>query len=276
MTTDSTKQFRLGVALSGGGARGFAHAGAIKALEEAGYHPDIIAGVSAGSVIAVLYSAGITPDCITELFAQSKFTDLCRLRITGRGIFDMSRFRALIAKAIAPVHNLEELSIPTYIGVTDFDNGLAHAFSSGPAAERVAASCSIPVAFPPVRIDGVNYIDGGVLHNLPAWIIRDKCEHLIGINCSPQPSYGKSSGNSLFDTAMRSFHMLARANTIHDLELCDTIIATDKIADYKVFDLKDIQRCFRSGYEAAAKALEKISIPPHTYSKEQPDIQPRP
>ncbi len=275
MTTDSTKQFRLGVALSGGGARGFAHAGAIKALEEAGYHPDIIAGASAGAVIAVLYSAGITPDRITELFTKSKFTDLCRLRITGRGIFDMSRFRTLIAKAIAPIHNLEELRIPTYIGVTDFDNGLAHAFSTGPIAERIAASCSIPVAFPPVRIDGVNYVDGGVLHNLPAWIIRDKCEHLIGINCSPQP-YGKSSGNSLLDTAIRSFHMLARANTIHDLELCDTIIATDKIADYKVSISRTYSAASTADTKPQQKRLKKISIPPHTYSKEQPDIQPRP
>ncbi|MDE7125532.1 MAG: patatin-like phospholipase family protein, partial [Muribaculaceae bacterium] len=114
MAEDSTKPFRIGVALSGGGARGLAHAGALKALEEAGYHPDIIAGVSAGSVAAVLYAAGVKPDRILELFARSKFSDLCRLKISGRGILDMTRFRKLITRTIAPVCDIRELRIPTY------------------------------------------------------------------------------------------------------------------------------------------------------------------
>lgn len=259
MAADSTNQFRLGIALSGGGARGFAHAGALKALEEAGYRPDVIAGVSAGSVAAVLYAAGITPEGILEIFSNRKFSDLCRLHLSGHGLLDMSRFRQLIAQAIAPARNLEDLNIPTYIGVTDFDSGQPHSFSSGPAAERVSASCSIPVIFPPVKIDGVNYVDGGVLRNLPAGIIRDKCSILIGIDCSPQ-NYMPLRGKSIIDTAFRSFHMLARANTMHDIDICDMMISLKDIADYKVFNLKDINRCFKCGYEAASKALDQICL----------------
>ena len=73
---EGEKVYDLGIALSGGGARGFAHAGALKALEEAGYRPDVIAGVSAGSVAGVLYAAGVAPDEILRLFTELKFTDL--------------------------------------------------------------------------------------------------------------------------------------------------------------------------------------------------------
>lgn len=261
MAAESTQQYGLGVALSGGGARGFAHAGALKALEEAGYRPEILAGVSAGSVAAVLYAAGISPEGILEAFAKSKFSDLCRLRLSGHGLLDMSRFRQMIARVIAPIRNLEELEIPTYIGVTDFDHGRTHAFSTGAAAERVAASCSIPIVFPPVKIDGTNYVDGGVLRNLPASVIRDKCRILVGIDCSPQ-TYTKMRDKSMVDTAIRSFHMLARANTTHDLELCDVVISTDDISDYKIFNLKDIRRCYQSGYDAARRALEGVCLLP--------------
>lgn len=129
VATESTKPYRIGVALSGGGARGFAHAGALKALEDAGYRPDVLAGVSAGSVAAVFYGAGVSPEGIVGAFAKSKFTDLCRVRITRRSGLDMSRFRAPVARTIAPFKSIEELPIPTYIGVTDFDSGTAVAFN---------------------------------------------------------------------------------------------------------------------------------------------------
>ena len=78
------RPYRLGIALSGGGARGFAHAGALMAIEEAGLKPDVIAGVSAGSVVAVLYAAGVSPKEIPQLFAESGFSSFAKLRIQDR------------------------------------------------------------------------------------------------------------------------------------------------------------------------------------------------
>ena len=121
-------------------------------------------------------------------------------------------------------------------------------------AERVMASCSIPIVFKPVKIGGVSYVDGGVLHNLPAWAIRDECEHLIGVNVSPLNAVDDMS-NSIIEIATRSYHLMARANSVHDMKLCDTVISIDSISDVNVFNMHDKDRMFKSGYKAAKKIL---------------------
>ncbi|MDE7396754.1 MAG: patatin-like phospholipase family protein, partial [Muribaculum sp.] len=89
----SERPYRLGVALSGGGARGFAHAGALKAIEEAGLKPDVIAGVSAGSVVAVLYAAGVSPDNILRLFSERGFSDFATIKPGAGGLFRADKFK---------------------------------------------------------------------------------------------------------------------------------------------------------------------------------------
>ncbi len=238
-------EYRTGLVLSGGGARGFAHAGAIKALAEVGIKPDIVAGVSAGSIAAVMYAAGIEPEKMLELFLNARFSDFCELGVPKDGFFHLDRFKTFLRRHI-PYANLEDLPIPTVIGATDLDNGRKVAFESGSLPERVVASCSIPIVFKPVKIDGVRHVDGGVLHNLPAWTIRDRCKYLIGVNCSPLSKTPVS--NSLIDIALRSYELMAKTNVVADMELCDIVIRTDEIAKYKVFNLKQIEKVFESGY----------------------------
>lgn len=249
----SGRRYRLGIALSGGGARGFAHAGALKAIEEAGLKPDIIAGVSAGAIAAVLYASGIPADEIMPRFSK-KISDYCKLSIReGDGFFSLTKMTKFLVTNTG-VENLEDLKIPTYIGATDFDHGVPAVFSSGPLGERVCASCSIPIVFRPVRIDGINYVDGGVLRNLPAWTIRDKCDKLIGINCSPLTNYRYKK--SLFDVAMRTYNLMAKSNQEPDMAMCDLVIKTPELAKYQVFNLKDIQKVYLSGYAAAHRAIK--------------------
>lgn len=256
--TSSSAPYRLGVALSGGGARGFAHIGALKALTEAGYKPDVIAGVSAGSVAAVLYAAGIQYDDIMRIFAQAKFTDFCTFSISnGEGVFSLSKFKKFIEK-LCGYSRLEDLPIPTYIGATDLDRGVPAEFHSGALGERVMASCSIPIVFRPVKIEGTNYVDGGVLRNLPAWTIRDKCQTLVGINCSPLTSFKYKK--SFFEIAMRTYDLMAKSNQYDDMKMCDHVIITPELASYQVFNLKDINKVFLSGYAAAHRAIKDWEI----------------
>lgn len=98
-------KFRIGLALSGGGARGFAHLGAIKALDGVGLKPDIIAGVSAGSVVATMYSAGIRPDEVFEKFSSAKFSDFCEFNVPRTGFFNLGRFRKFIEDNV-PYRNI--------------------------------------------------------------------------------------------------------------------------------------------------------------------------
>lgn len=255
MSNTVKPKYRIGVALSGGGARGFAHAGALKALDEAGIKPDVIAGVSAGSVISVMYAAGMKPDEMIQSFNGIKFSSLAR--INGRGsLFEINRFGKFISDHVKPYKNLEELPIPTYIGVTDFDEGLPAEFHEGDISRVVTASCSIPIVFNPIKIDGTRYVDGGVLHNLPAWILRDKCEYLIGINCSPLLT--DKAGSSMMDIAIRTFHLMAKANQAEDMALCDIAVELRDIAHYNIFNLKDIRKVFISGYAAMRHTMKRL------------------
>lgn len=260
-TKEETKPaYRLGIALSGGGARGFAHAGALKAIEEAGLKPDIIAGVSAGAVVAVMYSAGIPTEKMLEVFKSSKFNDFTELSLRGGGgLFKIDKFRNFILKHISPIKKLEDLKIPTYIGVTNFDTGLHEEFHEGDIGPVVQASCSIPIIFKPVKINGANYVDGGVVRNLPAWAIREKCETLIGINVSPLTT-SASKRPGYLETAQRTFALMGKANVLDDLKVCDHLIEMREISKYKVFNLKEIDKVFLSGYVNARHVLRQAGL----------------
>lgn len=247
--------YDLGLALSGGGARGVAHAGAIKALLEAGIKPDIVAGVSAGAIVAAMYAAGISPDDMRDMFAHSKFGDFCALSLSAGGIFRMDKFRDFLRSKI-PYRRIEDLPMPVVITATNFDAGTRMAFTSGPLADCVCASCSIPIVFKPVKIDGVRYVDGGVLANMPAWAIRDKCRRLIGVNCSPVSDMKPK--DTLLQIALRSFELMSKNNSVPDMAMCDLVVRTDRIARYKVFDLKGIDDVFNSGYEYTRAALSRL------------------
>lgn len=257
-STNQEPQYQLGIALTGGGARGFAHAGALAAIEEAGLKPDVIAGVSAGSVVAALYAAGVRPQEFVDMFSNRSFRDFVNLRPGKGGFFEIGPFKSLLRKHLGKYKNLEELPTPVYLGVTDFDSGEAVEFHTGEIVDRVAASCSIPIVFKPVVIDGVNYVDGGVVRNHPAWIIRDKCKCLIGINVSPMNIGG--AVDSFTSVAMRTYTLMAKANQTHDMAMCDINVETSEISHYKTFDLRYIKNVYLSGYMHTRKALRDAGM----------------
>lgn len=244
--------YKVGVALSGGGARGFAHVGALQAMEDMGLKPDYIGGVSAGSVVAVLYASGLRPEEILESFSSASFSDFAQLGVPSAGFFKMTGFKKFLLEHLNHT-NIEELPIPTVIGATDLDHCVPVKFESGEITDRVLASCCMPIIFKPIRIEGINYVDGGVLHNLPSWAMRENCKYLIGINCSPIP--GGSYKHTIMDVAMRTYNMMAKSNAIADMTLCDLTVSIDAIAHYKVFNLKEIKKVYSSGYHAMMDAL---------------------
>lgn len=247
----------IGIAFSGGGAKGFSHVGVIMALEKFHIKPQIISGVSAGAIAAALYGSGLRASEIIERFAEyPKFLNFAEWSIPREGFFKLTRFKRLL-KEWLPIENLEEMIIPTVICATDFDHGKSVGFSKGDIAERVVASCSIPVIFPPVEINGINYVDGGVLRNLPAWAIREKCKTLIGVNCSPlQPNYKYKK--SLLDIALRSYSLMAKANTLQDLNICDYVIQNPRLSSYGIFDMKAMKKIILEGYDTACVVLEDV------------------
>lgn len=253
-----SRPYKVGLALSGGGARGVAHAGAIKAMEEVGLRPDIVAGVSAGSIAAVMYAAGITPDEMFEIFATARFADFARLGVPSGGLFRMDGFKRMLRERI-PYRNLEDLPMPAVVAATNYDLGIRTAFTTGSIPERVCASCCIPVVFKPQVIDGTRYVDGGVLDNMPAWTIREQCRFLVGVNVSPAVSRATES-NSLLSMALRSYELMMKNNSAADQRMCDMLITTSDIASYPVFDLQNLRQVFDSGYRATMEYFRAHGI----------------
>ena len=249
------RKHKLGLALSGGGARGFAHIGVLKLLDECGLHPNIIVGTSAGALMGVLYADGYKPDEIMTLFNGREFSEFASMQIPKMGLFDSSKFHKFIKK-IVRAKDLSELQIPAIVMTTNLDKGEAHAFTQGPIPEILTASCSVPIIFNPVKIDGTHYVDGGLFNNFPASIIRNECDAVIGSNVSPvvPDKYKKT----IVGIAERSYHYLFKANTDKDREICDILIETDKFSDYKMFDMDKVENIVQIGYSAAERAFNEF------------------
>ena len=246
----------VGLALSGGGAKGFSHIGVLMAFDRCGIKPDIMAGVSAGSIASVLYASGLKPIDIIQCFSDaSKFADFTEWSIPKEGFLKLDRFARLLDDWL-PVKYLEELNIPTVVCATDLDHGKSVGWSKGEIIPRVVASCSIPVIFNPKVINGVHYVDGGVLRNLPAWAIRPYCKTLYGCNCSPLRKWNENN-KSILDIAYRTYHLMNKSNTPQDMRLCDHLIQVFDISHVALFDLTSLRKGVMAGYEAAMKVLEK-------------------
>lgn len=256
MTQESNhKTYKLGLALSGGGAKGFAHLGVFKLLEECGLKPDVIVGTSVGALMGTLFADGYSADELKELFTGREFSEFAQLQIPKSGLFDSKRFRYFLKRHLR-AKTFEELKIPMIVVATDLDNGESHEFKSGPIVDAVTASCSIPIIFSPVVINGVHYVDGGLFHNFPVSIIRDMCERVIGVNVSPLvPQKYKQT---IFHIAERSYHYMFRANTLEDREMCDVLIEAEEFGMYKTFDLENVEQIARIGYDAAIRAFELV------------------
>lgn len=248
----------VGIAFSGGGAKGFAHIGVLKAFEHFGIRPDVISGVSAGAIAASLYGAGLSPDDIIKCFSDaSSFGDFTEWAIPKQGFMRLNRFGKLLESWL-PVKYLEDMKIPTVICATDFDNAKSVGWGKGEIVPRVIASCSIPIIFHPVKIKGVNYVDGGVLRNLPAWAIRDYCSTLYGSNCSPFQKNQEAYTGSIIDITYRTYHLMSKSNTPQDIRLCDHVINIDRVLGVKTFDLKSLRHGVQAGYDAACRVLESV------------------
>lgn len=256
MTQESNHTtYKLGLALSGGGAKGFAHIGVFKLLEECGLMPDVIVGTSAGALMGALFADGYSADEIKVLFSGREFSEFAQLQLPKSGLFDSKRFKHFLRRHLR-AKTFEELRTPLIVIATDLDNGESHEFRSGPIVDAVTASCSIPIIFSPVVINGVHYVDGGLFHNFPVSIIRESCERVIGVNVSPLvPQKYKQT---IFHIAERSYHYMFRANTMEDREMCDVLIEAEEFGMYKTFDLENVDLISRIGYSAAVRAFELV------------------
>ncbi len=259
-TNGKERKYRLGLVLSGGGARGFAHLGSVKALYEKGYKFDVIIGTSMGAIVGCVLADGYHPDELLPMLTPPCLKSFIKADITRNGLMTMKGAREFLKKVLHS-KNIEDLSIPFIATATNLNSGQAHYFTEGDIIESVVASGSIPVVFPPVLINGIQYVDGGVLNNLPARYIRDDCEKIMGFHVNPE-TLGLREGQvkGMAQIAERTFHLGMLGNVIIDKSLCDFYLEHNDLNRYTAFDFSKLKEIFDLGYKNTKKALEEITF----------------
>lgn len=247
----------IGISLSGGGARGIAHIGVLKALEENGIHPEVISGASAGAIVGVLYAAGITPDEIFDIARKSNLYKIFQLGMPHKGITNLNYLRKILKRHI-PSDNYNDLEKIFYCSISNLNTGESEVVNSGSLYETVTASCSIPLVFQPVPIGDTIYVDGGLLNNLPAQSIRSQSDYLIGVNVIPDKEVESKSLKSVFDIAVRCFHLSVLANSRSNKEVCDTWMQLDTLEQYNLFQFNKTQEIFDIGYNGALDYIPEM------------------
>jgi NTE family protein len=175
---------RIGIALGGGFARGLAHIGVLKVLEEEGIPIDFVGGTSVGAVIGAMYCSGISIREMTELAHLIRFKDFARWTVSRFGFCSSERMVPFLEKLI-PCKSFEDLKTPLAVTATDFITGEGVVFSSGKLVEPIRASCAYPGMFLPIRLNDRLLVDGMLAHPVPAKPLRDiGAQRVIGVYLS--------------------------------------------------------------------------------------------
>lgn len=249
---------KIGLALSGGGLRGTAHIGVIRAFEEAGIKADIVSGTSAGSIIGALYAADIDSERMLDFFRKSNIYKSISFNWPVTGLASLDYLKKRISNVL-PIADFEELDKPLFVTMTNMNEGKLEIIGEkGPLLDAIAASCAIPMIFAPVKINGNLYVDGGVLKNLPASVLRDKCDLLIGVNLMPKIEVSEDKLKSLFNIAARTFELSIWRNQQEDIPLCDLHIQIQGIQKYNILHGNKVDEIFDAGYQSALKMMPEL------------------
>ena len=241
----------VGLALGGGAARGAAHIGVLKVLAEEGIPIDRVAGTSVGSVVGAALCAGMSWQRILERARRIDWPDIATFAIPRRGFLKMDRFEGLIRSTIG-VEDFRDLAIPFSTVAVDLAAGREVVFSEGPIARAVRASCSVPGVFEPVLEGDEVLVDGGLLNEVPADVVRAMgAEVVLAVSLTADRHHDAPPRNVL-DIIYYSFDILLAARTQESLKAADLVVAPS-LAGFAYRDLRRMDEMVERG-EAAMRA----------------------
>ncbi|HUX12362.1 MAG TPA: patatin-like phospholipase family protein [Spirochaetia bacterium] len=246
----------VGLALGGGAARGFAHIGVLKVLEEERIPIDFVAGTSIGSLIGALHCAGVRWQEIVSITNGISWGDLVKPAWPNLGLVRSDRLEAVIGKFINQ-SDFEDLAIPFKAVAVDIVEGQAVILGHGAIAPAVRASCSIPGIFSPVELDGRLLVDGGVLNSVPADVVKDMgADVVIAVNLNAdRKKHGKPE--NVLDMMFYSFSLMIAGATDRTLRYADIVIEPD-LHDMSYYALKKKDVAIARGESAARSRLAAI------------------
>ena len=246
---------RIGLALGGGAARGFAHIGVIQVLEEAGIQPSLVVGTSAGSVVAALYASGKDGPARAQLadgMDESTFADWA---FPGRGLIRGEALAKYVRDNTAG-RSIEQMRLPLGIVATDLDNGQPILFQRGDPGVAVRASSAVPAVFQPVRIGTREYVDGGLVSPVPVRFAREMgAELVIAVDITALPD-GNATGDAM-RMLLQTFAIMGRS--INHFELRDVdVLLRPKLAGVSSADFASRKRSIQAGRDAMLAALPDL------------------
>ncbi len=248
---------KIGLALGGGFARGLAHVGVLKVLEEAQIPIDFVAGTSVGALIGAVYCSGVSPKELEEIAALVRFRDFARWTVSRYGIASNDRMAALLQRLLK-VKTFEELRIPLAVTATDFLSGEAVLFRSGPLIEPVRASCAYPGMFLPVEIEGRLLVDGLLAHAVPTEPLRNGgADRVIAVFLRSNLMDGCTGPRHVFDVIGQCFSIAqSRMSAIWQRD-ADVVLGPD-VTGYAYDCFDRCKELVQIGETAVREALPTI------------------
>ena len=244
----STKKQKIGISLSGGSAMGYAHLGLLQAVEEAGYKPDCVVGTSMGAIMGMMYAAGYKPLEIKKIIKDEKMDSAIRIAFPNvpkpGGFVSTIRIQRILKKYV-PDNSFDKLQTKFYCCTSNMETLQAEYHGQGDnLVEYVMASAAMPGVFSPVKVNGVNLVDGGIHDHLPVKpLLDEKCDIRIGSNLLVEKP-GKKKLSQLWIHAFlycsfSNYHLTAGQFT--DLINIDP-------GKYWLSDFKAVNELFEIGY----------------------------
>ena len=248
---------KIGLALGGGAARGFAHIGVIQVLEEAGIKPDLVVGTSAGSLVAAIYASGKTGaqlQTVAETMEEAALTDWT-LPFLSRGMLRGEALARYVSSQVGG-KTIESFPMPLGIVATDLHSGQGVLFMRGDTATAVRASSAVPAVFQPVKIGTREYVDGGLVSPVPVRYARQMgAEVVIAVDISATPESNPALGT--LDILLQTFAIMSRSINIFELREADVAVRP-ALAGVASADFASKRRSIEAGRAAMLAALPQL------------------
>lgn len=247
---------KIGLALSGGGARGFAHLGIAQYMYEQNIRPNMISGTSAGAIAGAFLAAGYEPKRTMEIISDISFVKFFRPAMSWSGLVNLEKLSSLLLEYF-PKNSFSDLKIPLIVSTTNYTQGENVNFESGELIKPLLASASIPVIFKPIIIGEDSFVDGGITNNLPVNLLKPHVDFTIGVNCNPVGT--SDQNNNMKEMLERTMLMIINYQTNDQAKLCDIFIEPQGLTKYKVFALSKAKEIYEIGYESAKETFSKLA-----------------
>ncbi|MEO7941393.1 MAG: patatin-like phospholipase family protein [Burkholderiaceae bacterium] len=249
---------RIGLALGGGAARGFAHVGVIQVLEEAGIRPSLVVGTSAGSLVAAIYASGRTGAQLQQIaqdMEEASLTDWT-LPLFRRGVLRGDALARYVNQQVGR-RPIEAMAIPLGIVATDLESGEGIVFRRGDTGVAVRASSAIPALFQPVRIAGHDYVDGGLVAPVPVRFARDMgADIVIAVDIAGAPQGNGTDG--VLQVLMQTFSIMGKSISALELRSADVVVRP-VLKDIGSTDFAARKRSIEAGRSAMLAALPTLN-----------------